>query len=125
MTYKPQARIRLTIDIPITDIVTTPAELPTAAEVTEWLTDEYVTPCGLIADFDQNAHATLEVHWQHGKTVKEWWPGAGWTDPVKVTCGTGRQHPPEPTAAEWAAHDLEPDETGALRARRDQIKEQT
>lgn len=35
-----------------------------------------------------------------------------------------RTHPPEPTADEWAAHHLEPDETDALQARRDQIRGQ-
>ena len=90
MTRKPQARIRLTVDIPITYNITTPADTPTAAQLTEWLTDEYITPCGLIADHDQNAHTTLEVHWQHGKTVKEWRAGTGWTDPVTVYRGTGR-----------------------------------
>ena len=71
---------------------------------------------------EQYAPAVLAI--SHGEHPCVW---CGHTPPqltvaeyqARMRSGQGR----EPTAQEWAAHNLEADETEALRARRDEIKE--
>lgn len=88
---QPIGHIKVTVSIPITERTVSPADCPTADDVMAWLTDEYLSPVGLLADFGDDGDTTMIIVWQDGQAAKRWTAAAGWTSAHALGCASNCQ----------------------------------